>query len=96
MDAPHMYEYLEDEFFEEYEDDEEFDDYEDDFETKPWKEMSLREKIGMVMGSAGFVGFLFFASAVDGPGNDMRLVYGGLIISIALLFFGGIIGEYMQ
>lgn len=32
--------------------------------------------------------FCLFGSALDGPGNDMRIVYGGIIIGLILMYSG--------
>lgn len=32
--------------------------------------------------------FFLFGSALDGPGNDMRIVYGGIIIGLILMYAG--------
>lgn len=48
----------------------------------------IKEKAGEIMVGIGFMGFLIFASAVDGPGNDMAMVYGGLIVNMAMMGAG--------
>lgn len=47
-----------------------------------------REKIGEKMLGIGAGMFCLFGSALDGPGNDMRIVYGGIIIGLILMYSG--------
>lgn len=72
--------------YDEYED----EDWEEDYEEWEYeKPQTFLGKVGTTLAGIGFMGFLIFASAIDGPGNDMRIVLGGLGISMALLFIGG-------
>lgn len=48
----------------------------------------MREKIGITLMKIGFAAFLIFGSALDGPGNDMRVVYGGIIAGLIVLIAG--------
>lgn len=47
-----------------------------------------RKKIGEKMLGIGAGMFCLFGSALDGPGNDMRIVYGGIIIGLILMYSG--------
>ena len=46
------------------------------------------KRIGDFMMAAGFIMFMIFGSAIDGPGNNMILVYGGCIASMAAMLIG--------
>lgn len=50
---------------------------------------TFKEKAGTGLAGIGFMGFMIFAAAIDGPGNDMALVYGGILANMALLTIGG-------
>ena len=54
----------------------------------------IREKIITFIMGARFIGVLIFASAVDGPDNDLRVVAVGLIISGLMLYIGGRLAEH--
>lgn len=54
----------------------------------------IREKIITFIMGAGFIGVLIFASAIDGPDNDLRVVAVGLIISGLMLYIGGRLAEH--
>lgn len=56
----------------------------------------VREKVSNVLITIGAIGILGFASAIDGPGSDMQLVYAGIIASIILEFLGVMIGGYIS
>ena len=49
----------------------------------------IREMFGEVLLGIGFVGMMIFGAAIDGPGNDMAIVYGGILASLVLLGAGG-------
>lgn len=47
-----------------------------------------RKQIGEKMLGIG-AGMLFlFGAGPDGPGNDMRIIYGGIIIGLILMYIG--------
>ena len=46
------------------------------------------KKMGDVLMAAGFIAFLIFGSALDGPDNNMALVYSGCIASMAAMWIG--------
>lgn len=47
-----------------------------------------RKQIGEKMLGIG-AGMLFlFGAGLDGPGNDMRIIYGGIIIGLILMYVG--------
>lgn len=54
------------------------------------------DKLTQFLFTAGFIGFLIFASAVDGPDESLKLVYTGLIISMALMGAGGLINGVVE
>ena len=54
----------------------------------------VREKIITFIMGAGFIGILIFASAIDAPDNDLRVVVTGLIISCLMLSMGGRLADY--
>lgn len=66
---------------------------------EPW-EMSrkqkriLREKVGTWVAGIGFMMFLIFGSAIDGPGNDMRVVYTGIVMGMTIFAAGATIGGF--
>lgn len=49
----------------------------------------IKEMFGEVLLGIGFVGLMIFGAAIDGPGNDMTVVYSGLFSSLVLLGAGG-------
>ena len=49
----------------------------------------IKEMFGEVLLGIGFVGLMIFGAAIDGPGNDMAVVYSGLFSSLVLLGAGG-------
>ena len=51
------------------------------------------KKIGEWMAAIGFMGFLFFASGIDGPGNDMRVIYTMIAISMTVAIIGATIAD---
>jgi len=53
----------------------------------------MRKKIGERMATIGFIAFLIFGSAIDGPDNNMVFVYMGCIASLASMAAGATIGE---
>ena len=54
----------------------------------------FKEKAGELILGIGFMGFLIFAAAIDGPGNDMAMVYGGIFFNTGLMGIGGMmVGE---
>ena len=55
----------------------------------------IREKIITFIMGARFIGVLIFASAIDGPDNDLRVVAVGLIISGLMLYIGGRLAEHL-
>lgn len=52
------------------------------------KRMMRRKRIGekMLGISAGML--LLFGAGLDGPGNDMRVIYGGIIIGLIMMYSG--------
>ncbi len=53
----------------------------------------MRKKIGEKMAAIGFIAFLIFGSAIDGPNNNMVFVYMGCISSIAVTAAGATLGK---
>lgn len=47
-----------------------------------------RKQIGEKMLGIGAGMLLLFGAGLDGPGNDMRIIYGGLIIGLILMYIG--------
>lgn len=54
----------------------------------------LKRKIGTFLAKIGFVMFLIFGSAIDGPGNDMRVVFTGIAIGMTIMAAGCTLGEW--
>lgn len=54
----------------------------------------IREKIITFIMGAGFIGVLIFASAIDGPDNDLRVVAVGMLTSCLMLYIGGRLADY--
>jgi len=55
---------------------------------------AIREKLITFIMATGFVGELIFASAIDGPDNNMRVVVTGMLICGLMLFVGGKLEDY--
>lgn len=55
-----------------------------------------REKIGSWIAGIGFALVLFFGAAIDGPGNDMRVVYTGVAAGITLMALGATVGDMRE
>ena len=53
-----------------------------------------RKKIGEWMVAVGFMGFLFFVSGIDGPGNDVRVIYIMIAISMTVTIIGVAIADF--
>lgn len=47
-----------------------------------------RKRIGEKMLGIGAGMLLLFGAGLDGPGNDMRVIYGGIIIGLILMYVG--------
>jgi hypothetical protein len=56
----------------------------------------VSKKIGEYMAGIGFLGFLIFASAIDGPGNDIRMVYVAIAICMTIAIIGATIADLWQ
>ena len=54
----------------------------------------IREKIITFIMGAGFIGMLIYASAIDGPDNDLRVVAAGFLISCLMFSIGGKLADY--
>lgn len=54
----------------------------------------IREKIITFIMGAGFIGMLIFASAIDGPDNDLRVVAVGMLTSCLMLSIGSRLADY--
>lgn len=54
----------------------------------------VREKIITFIMGAGFIGMLIFASAIDGPDNDLRVAVVGMLTSCLMLSIGGWLADY--
>lgn len=54
----------------------------------------IREKIITFIMGTGFIGMLIFASAIDGPDNDLRVVAAGMFTSCLMLSIGGRLADY--
>lgn len=52
------------------------------------KKMMKRKRIGEKMLGIGAGMLLLFGAGLDGPGNDMRVIYGGIIIGLILMYVG--------
>ena len=52
------------------------------------KKMIRRKRIGEKMLGIGAGMLLLFGAGLDGPGNDMRVIYGGIIIGLILMVVG--------
>lgn len=53
----------------------------------------MREKIGAALAGVGFMAIFVFGAALDGPENDMRVVYGGIIAGMIIFTAGAITAE---
>lgn len=54
------------------------------------------KRMGETMAALGFMAFLIFASAIDGPGNDIRMVYLCIAISMTVAIIGATIADLWQ
>lgn len=54
---------------------------------------SKKKKIGEVMAGSGMFLTLLFASGMDAPGNDIRLVYTYIAISLTIAIIGATIAD---
>ena len=52
------------------------------------KKMMRRKRIGEKMLGIGAGMLLLFGAGLNGPGNDMRVIYGGIIIGLILMYVG--------
>lgn len=52
------------------------------------KKMMRRKRIGEKMLGIGAGMLLLFGAGLDGPGNDMRVIYGSIIIGLILMYVG--------
>ena len=50
--------------------------------------MMRRKRIGEKMLGIGAGMLLLFGAGLDSPGNDMRVIYGGIIIGLILMYVG--------
>lgn len=54
------------------------------------------DKLTTFLQGAGFICFLIFASAVDGPDESLKIVYTGLIVAAVLMGSGAFLGQVLE
>ena len=57
---------------------------------------SKKKKIGEFMAGGGIIFTLIFASGIDAPGNDIRLVYTYIAISMTIAIIGATIADLWE
>lgn len=54
------------------------------------------KKLGEVILGVGFFGLFLFISALDGPGNNMAMVCGGILFNLALMGIGNMMSGEVE
>ena len=60
------------------------------------RSIDLKKKTGEYLMGIGLLIFMFFACAIDGPGNNMRVVYGGIGTGMTLAIIGATMADAWQ
>ena len=56
----------------------------------------IKKKIGEKMAAGGMVGFLIFASAIDGPGNSLGMVYTCIAACMTIAIIGATMADLWE